>query len=199
MKYCIDEDTCKKAGLSLEEVLLMMLIKTGVDINKLLKESEDKELCIRASNIFKEEYVLTQRWDDVLCNVLLDSDNAVEKDDDLEPLARTLMGIFPQGKKPGTNVYWKGNVKDIKLKLKKFFKLYGNHYTHQQIIDATQSYVDSFNGKYDYMRILKYFIWKDEKKMGADGKAFIEEVSELASFIENAGQEQSNDWTTKLV
>ena len=50
------------------------------------------------------------------------------------------------------------------------------------------------------MRTLKYFIWKDEKKEGSDGKRYIEEVSDLASYIENAGQEENlrNDWTSTL-
>lgn len=201
MKYCVDEETCKKHGLDLPSVLLMMLVKTDVDIGKLLKELEEREILFKQEGLFGNRLYPTQRWDDVLSNILLDSDSVVEvREDDLDTLAKTLMEIFPKGKKPGTNVYWKSNFKDVKLKLKKFFKLYGNHYTNQQIIDAARSYVQSFNGNYSYMRILKYFIWKDEKKVGADGKMYIEEVSELASFIENAGQEEENrDWTTKLL
>ena len=51
------------------------------------------------------------------------------------------------------------------------------------------------------MRALKYFIWKDEKKVGQDGKKYIEEVSDLASYIENANQEDglSNTWTSTLI
>lgn len=50
------------------------------------------------------------------------------------------------------------------------------------------------------MRALKYFIWKDEKKMGSDGIKYIEEVSDLASYIENAGQEDDlkRDWTSTI-
>lgn len=178
----------------------MMLVKTEVDIPSLLNELREKEILFPQGGIFGDRLYPTQRWDDVLSNILLDSDSIVEpREDDLDTLAKTLMDIFPKGKKEGTNVYWKSNLKDVKLKLKKFFKLYGNHYTNQQIIDAATAYVQSFNGNYSYMRILKYFIWKDEKKVGADGKMYIEEVSELASFIENAGQEENNEWTTTVI
>ena len=35
------------------------------------------------------------------------------------------------------------------------------------------------------MRILKYFILKDEVKIGEDGNRYVEQVSELANFLEN--------------
>ena len=58
--------------------------------------------------------------------------------------------------------------------MQKFFKLYGNKYTDEQILKATQDYVSSFNGNYSYMRVLKYFILKDERKS--------DEKSELLEF-----------------
>jgi hypothetical protein len=50
------------------------------------------------------------------------------------------------------------------------------------------------------MRILKYFIWKDEVKTDSEGKRYVDEVSDLANWIENAGQEDnlSSDWTSTL-
>ena len=109
------------------------------------------------------------------------------------------MEIFPKGKKEGTCHYFKGNKKDNVLKLKKFFKLYGK-YTDQQILNAARNYVASFNGNYAYMRILKYFIWKDEIKVNSEGTRYVEEVSDLANLIENAGHEDTlrNDWTVEL-
>ena len=46
------------------------------------------------------------------------------------------------------------------------------------------------------MRLLKYFIFKE--KVGAAGE--VEGDSELISYIENAGQEETlrNDWATTL-
>lgn len=79
------------------------------------------------------------------------------------------------------------------LKLKSFFKLYGRTYTEEEILDAARRYVDSFNGDYRFMRLLKYFIWKRDNTEG--------EVSELATFIDNDGQEEDvgDDWVTELV
>ena len=104
------------------------------------------------------------------------------------------MAVFPEGKKAGTTTYWRGNVKEIKLKLKKFFKRYSDRYTDEQIVQAAQSYVGSFNGDYSFMRVLKYFIWKDARKMDSDGNTFVEEVSDLATIIENGGESNNENW-----
>ena len=100
-------------------------------------------------------------------------------------LATQLKGVFPKGKKEGTNYYWAEGVALIIRRLKLFFKKYGNEFTDEQIIQASKKYVEGFNGNYQYMRLLKYFIFKE--KIGAGGE--VEGDSELISYIENAGQE----------
>jgi hypothetical protein len=111
------------------------------------------------------------------------------------------MECFPEGKKEGTCQYWRGNIRDVTLKLQKFFKLYGNKYTDEQLISATQRYVNSFNGRYQFMRVLKYFICKNEKKVDSEGVGYIEEVSDLAAYIENEGHEKSlkDDWMSTMI
>ena len=111
-------------------------------------------------------------------------------------MATRLKEIFPKGKKDGTNYYWADGVALIVRRLKLFFKKYGNTYTDEQIIQATEKYVQGFNGNYQYMRLLKYFILKE--KIGAAGE--VEGDSELISYIENFGQEDtlSNDWASTL-
>ena len=51
------------------------------------------------------------------------------------------------------------------------------------------------------MRVLKYFICKNEKKYDSEGVGFIEEVSDLAAFIENGANEKNNreDWMSTLI
>lgn len=192
MKLCISEEICNKSELSVAEVLAILLIKSGVNIAKTYKDLEEKQAIVK--DIF-DNYMITQRWDDVVSTILLDSDKDKQSPERIENLALELMKVFPKEKKVGTCHYFRGNKKDISLKLKKFFKLYGNQYTDNQIINAAKSYVNSFNGNYSYMRILKYFIWKDEKKVNEEGKSYIEETSDLASWIENEGQsEHSNEW-----
>ena len=111
------------------------------------------------------------------------------------------MEVFPAGKKEGTSQYWKGNLRDNTLRLAKFFKLYGDKYTDEQLIEAAKNYVSSHNGKYQYMRVLKYFIWKDTRKVNSEGEGYIEEVSDLAAFIENAKDEKDlkDDWVSNMI
>ena len=50
------------------------------------------------------------------------------------------------------------------------------------------------------MRILKYFIWKDERKVDSEGSGYVEEVSDLASWIENEGGDTNgSDWTGTML
>jgi hypothetical protein len=197
----IDESICENKGLNLESVLLILLIKRNSNIFNLIDELLEKQIIVpNKFNNIEGNFLVTQRWDDVCSSILLLSDNTIPTINSIEELALQLMAIFPKGKKEGTSLYWKGNKKDITLRLQKFFKLYGNTYTNEEILTATRKYVESFNGDYSYMRILKYFIWKDAKKYNSEGDMYIEEVSDLASFIENAGQENElkNDWNTTL-
>ena len=196
MDININEEICKKYELDVSEVLAVLLIKTCNDIPKLFSILEEKEIVVRD---LLQGYMVTQRWDDVVSTILLDSDLKAPSPDRLENLATQLMEIFPKQKKLGTCHYFRGNRKDIILRLKKFFKLYGK-YTDEQIVTAAKKYVESFNGDYSYMRILKYFIWKDEVKINSEGDRYVDEVSDLANWIENAGQEEDlrNDWATTL-
>ena len=191
MKYVLDDAIAEKMGLSLPEVLALMLVKTGADIKLIFSELVSKEAIVPIGTP-PSRYLPTQRWSDLCDNILLTSDKVVPKEDELEPIAEKLMQIFPKGRKPGTPYYWKCNKREVTLKLKSFFKLYGSKYTEEQIVNAAREYVDSFHGDYTLMRLLKYFIWK---KLDNG-----EEVSELATCINNAGQEDEGDnsWVTEL-
>ena len=196
MTISINEEICKKNGLDMSELFAILLIKSCEDLAKLFQSMEDRKILVK--DLFKG-YMITQRWDDVVSSILLASDKSSQSPERHKNLTLKLMEQFPKEKKAGTCHYFRGNKKDNILRLKKFFKLYGK-YTDQQIIDAAKRYVSSFNGNYSYMRVLKYFIWKDDVKTDADGNRYVDEVSDLANWIENAGQEDSmnNDWTSTL-
>lgn len=198
MNYIINEDICKKKGMDLPSLLAVLLVKTGINISELFNDLVERQVLVK--DMFSGGFFVTQRWDSVCSDILLSADKSVPSDERLASLVDRLMEIFPKGKKEGTALYWRNNRKDNILRLKKFFKLYGNKYSDEQIVKAAESYVNSFNGQYAYMRTLKYFIWKDERKINSDGVGYIEEVSDLASYIENADQEETlrNDWTTTL-
>lgn len=196
MTISINEKICKENGLNITELFAILLIKSCSDLPALLKSLEDKEVIVK--DMFRG-YMITQRWDDVASSILLDSDANRQSPERIENLATKLMEVFPKQKKAGTCHYFRGNKKDIILKLKKFFKIYGK-FSDEQILSAARSYVQSFNGNYSYMRILKYFIWKDEVKVNSDGERYVDEVSDLASWIENEGQEENlnAEWTSTL-
>ena len=196
MKYTIDEKICKDNELNLEEVFATLLVKLCDNIPVLFSSLENRKIIKK--DVFNN-YLVTQRWDDVISTILLDSDKNHQSSDRIENLALKLMSIFPKEKKAGTCHYFRGNKKDIMLRLKKFFKLYGK-YSDEDIIEAAEKYVSSFNGNYNYMRILKYFIWKDEVKINAEGVRYIDENSDLANWIENknSADSLSTNWTATL-
>lgn len=200
MRIIIDEQICNNKKISIQELLLSLVIRSSYSLQEVLDSLVKKEIVVPDGI---GGYLITQHWDDVVSEVLLDSEgNSNRTQESIEALAAKLMEIFPKGKKPNTNVYWRGNLKDIKLRLKKFYKLYGNKYTDEEILKAARDYVSSFNGNYSYMRILKYFIWKDPIRSDSEGNRFVEEVSDLATFLENNNLEhntEDQDWTSHIV
>ncbi len=195
MTITINEDVCESLGLSMPEVLALALVKTGTDIPLLFANLEDKKAIVK--DMFNK-YLVTMGYDERLSSVLLDSDKDRQPQDRIELLASQMMELFPALKKAGSSQYFRGNRKDVTLRLKKFFKLYGNKFSNEQILAATKKYVESFNGNYTYMRVLKYFIWKDEKRVDSDGMGYVNEISDLATYIENNGKEFNNEWAANL-
>ena len=196
MTISINDKVCKENGITVAQILALLLVKTGENIPKLLEELKSKEMIVEEQSLLEKTYTITQRWDNVCCNVILSSDKDVPIDTHIEELAKALMELYPKGKKPGTNTYWRGNLKDTKLRLKKFYKLYGNKYTDTQILKATKKYIED-HIDLSYMRVLKYFIWKDVHKVDSEGVGYIEETSDLASYIENEGQTEDN-WLNEV-
>lgn len=185
-------------GVTIDEVLLMLSIYNKADFEKAEKDLVQKGfITAERNNSFQQiGWRLTKKGTEVLDSVILDSGKQQEPQDKLTILATKLKEIFPKGKKEGTNYYWAEGVALIVRRLKLFFKKYGNDFTTEQIVQAAEKYVQGFNGNYQYMRLLKYFIFKE--KVGANGE--IEGDSELISYIENAGQEEDlrSDWTSSL-
>ena len=191
MKYIIDEKVCKKHNLTITEVLCLLFLKScdgnySDVVSKLIKEEKIIESNTLDSNNVDYLY-LTPHWDDEVSSVILESDNSVPDKDRIENLVNKMRELFPKGMKIG-NSAWRGNVRELKLRMQKFFKLYGD-YSDEAILKATKAYVDSFNGNYTYMRILKYFILKSEIKQHQNdiGEVVsqVEDVSELANMLDN--------------
>ena len=195
---CLNKKAAQQNGITIDEALLMLIIHNKANLEIAEKALIQKGLITAERNeLFQQTgWRLTNKGNEMLDSVIMDSDKEQEPQDRLIQLATKLKEIFPKGKKEGTNYYWTEGVVLIVRRLKLFFKKYGNKFTDEQIIQAAEKYVQGFNGNYQYMRLLKYFIFKE--KIGANSE--VEGDSELISYIENAGQEESlsSDWTSTL-
>lgn len=193
----VDDKVCEANGITKDEAFILAAIQYGTEdmYNHLIKEGYITKINSSCYELNKK-YTITNRGINLFSDIILNSDrNITESSNSISELASRLREIYPTGKMPGTTYYYKGNLQDIEKKLKSFKKRYGN-YTDEDIIKATENYIKSFNGNYTYLKLLKYFIWKDEKR---DGETIATSV--LADWIENEGQEDclSNDWTSNLV
>ena len=195
---CLNKKAAQQNGMTIDEALLMLVIHNKANLERAEEALIQKGLITAERNdLFQQVgWRLTNKGTEMLDSVIMDSDKEQEPQDRLIQLATKLKDIFPKGKKDGTNYYWADGVALIVRRLKLFFKKYGNKFTDEQIIQAAEKYVRGFNGNYQYMRLLKYFIFKE--KVGANGE--VEGDSELINYIENAGQEENlrNDWATTL-
>lgn len=188
MKITINEAAFLKEELPLEKAFILLAVKENCNFMRVVDKMLEESMIIKEP--ITEKYYVTQRWDDVLCKTLLDKDSEIPDEKICSEIAEELRQLFPQGKKDGTNIYWRGNNREITLKLQKFFKLYGN-YDKEQVLQATRKYIESFNGNYDTMRVAKYFILKNDIKQG--------EISELATWLEHIDDEEfDGNWNTEL-
>jgi len=198
MTVCLSKEGCQKNNVSIGEALLLLSIHNNADLDVAQKELIRKGYITADRNdLFQQVgWRLTNKGTEVIDSVIVDSDKKSKPDERLTQLATRLKEVFPKGKKDGTNYYWADGVALIVRRLKLFFRKYGDTYTDEQIVKAAEKYVQGFNGNYTYMRLLKYFIFKE--KVGAAGE--VEGESELINYIENAGQEENlrNDWTSTI-
>lgn len=199
MKITIDEKVCLNHKLTIEEVL-MMLCYRYITPNKMLEIYNNllnREIFVERDN--NHTTLITQHWSDMLDEILSDSSGTVEKsDEELLELAKKMRELYPQGKmrdrygRP-TPYYYRCNNGEVVKKLKKFFTIFGN-VPDEEILDATKRYVASFQGNYTGMRLIKYFILKDDVKPSEDGTGHVEQISDLATFLEN--KESEGEGTT---
>ena len=195
MKITISEDVCSRHKVSLEKILLILLARVSRNIPSAL-DALLKEDVIRKD---EDGYSVSEGWSDSIDNILVESETNKETDDRILELADKMMEEFPKGRKEGSNQYWRGNKKEIAVRLRKFAKMYGGKWTDIELLKATRRYVESFNGSYKYMRVLKYFIWKVERKQDEEGNQISCETSDLATLLENKEDTvDNNDWTNEL-
>lgn len=189
----ITEKACNSNGVTLNEFLVMCIITRKVNVEKTIDSLISKGIVSKCKLDYfgnPTPFLLT-KGNEIIDSCIADSE---DNPDNIEELAKELKSIYPKGKKPGTNYYWADGASLIIKRLKLFFKKYGNKYTNEQIINATKKYVTSFNGDYQYMKLLKYFIFKDSVNAGE-----VEQTSELLTYIDNEDEViDNNNWIDDL-
>ena len=197
MKLTIDQTILDKNNLTIEEFLVLFLSAREVDIGVISQSLVAKGLADK--DLFSSgKLVISDKVKDLISTISIDSDkNVIDKDSEFTELATELREIYPAGRKDGTTYMWRGTTAEVAKKLKTLVVKYGFTINKEDVIKATKEYVNSFNGNYKYMQLLKYFILKSVRD--ADGNVDVK--SELMSIIENSGQvsTQRDDWMSTMV
>ena len=190
-KVSINKDVLEKNNLSMDEFLILLLTYNKANIQEVKQSLVEKGLA--DFSVFDDELVISSTTKDLITSITIDSDvKVLSKDKEFRELADKLKELFPKGKKAGTTYMWRDSTAVIARKLKTLVVKYDYQFTEEQAIKATKAYVESFNGDYTYMQLLKYFILKSLP----DGEI----KSDFMSYIENEGQEDelSDNWLNEM-
>lgn len=196
MKFTIDTEECDRLGIDLPTALYLIALYKGYLITDTVfhKAGLNGYLVYDGLDAFSNPMNprLTEKGADIIETFVLNSEfrESHHDVDRYDMLADKLRDLFPTGRKPGTSLMWKDSTAIISKRLKTLVKKHGVSFTDEEAIDATRKYIDSFNGNYTYMQVLKYFISKQELKNGS-----WEESSQFLSYLANKDQpELGNDW-----
>ena len=189
MKLWFSVKECEKLKVPVDTALYIASLYLG----KLISSNTFQDVCARGLIEFdgfdlKREPInarLTQTGMDLIESIFLNSEFHLpnSEEDRFDKLAKKMQEVFPEGRKPGTKLMWRDSQPIIAKRLKAIVKKYKAVFTDEQAIEATKKYVESFNGDYQFMQVLKYFISKRNLTTG-------DETSQFLSYIENAGQEE---------
>jgi hypothetical protein len=211
----------KDNNTSVEEVLYLLLLNTNINIDSDVKDIHNKLVSqgyITAkrddSMNLSGQWALTSKAYTLITEVIVNSDEKITSREEMwENLATKLKALFPEGKRPGTNYYWAEGKSLIIKRLKLFFKKYEsdlkdiyesrneqyddwNTFISDKIIEATEKYIEGFNGNYTWMKTLKYFLFQE--KLNANRE--VESASELINYLENNNQKTvSSEWTARVL
>ena len=158
MKLTIDQTILENNNLTLEEFLVLFLSAKEVDIGDISQSLVAKGFADK--DLFSSgKLVISDKVKDLISTISIDSDkNVIDKDSEFTELATELREIYPAGRKDGTTYMWRGTTAEVAKKLKTLVVKYGFVINKESVIKATKEYVNSFNGNYRYMQLLKYFI-----------------------------------------
>lgn len=183
MKLILNSDICAKYHLSIDEALILLLIMRNPDYNGTFRDLVNRGLLQNQNG----KCIISTTTETLLNRMMIDSGNVDERR--LSTLASKMQQCFPEGKPQGSVNYFRANKREIIFQLQKFFIQYGD-YSDEDIVEATQSYVNSFHGNYRYLPIITNFILKATKTQDEMGNPVIKESSQLATQLENKQQEE---------
>ena len=190
-KLIIDEKVCVKHKMTLQEVLLVLSIRAG-DFENCIENLVKREVLVEDNN----QYLVTQRWNDVLEEILCDSSQAISETR-LTELAVKIQKIFPSGfhqrNGRGPKYYFKSSRKDIEQALKRFIIYYGDH-SDEDILKAAKKYVADCRGDYSSIKCANFFVFKDERKNGGNITSKLNETLENMGGESEVVENNTEDW-----
>lgn len=194
----ITKETLDKFEVSRQEFAAMLLCMDEIseaDVMASIESTKNKGYLYKYSyNNSVPKYFISDKGKELIENM---SAYTGTKDCELNFLdtAAKMRALFPKGIKEGTNSRWVDGLALVSKRLKQFTQKYGE-FTEDEILDATKRYIDSFNGNYQKMRTLRYFMWAEKRNPGTGE---VEYTSELLSFLEDTeDSDVMSDWEVKL-
>ena len=200
MNLQLNSDIFSKVGLSEQEALRLLCIKFGGDTEDTLTSLVTGGYITQFGG--KPGWSLSKKAEEALIDIVDESGNKVLKseltDEELS-FANKLRELYPAGINKRAGQSWRGTTREIAKKIRRFRELYGNTYSDEDILNATEAYVNLHRDD-PYMRLLKYFILKFDKKIDEEGKLSVVEISDLADVLQNdVNIEDTESWQSTIV
>ena len=200
MDFHINKETLAKSGISVDMAFYLASIYFDKPYTYDTFDVASKQGLITYNHLDRYNLPiqpkLTREGVELVESIFLNSEFKGDKGvdtDRYDELADKLRELYPKGRKEGTSYLWRDSHAKIANKLRTLVKKYNFKFTDEQAINATKRYIESFNGNYNYMQLLKYFILKKDKDTG-------EENSQLMSYIENEDctDARNDDWMNEV-
>jgi hypothetical protein len=177
MKYCVNPEECKKKGVPIDTFFYTFALYFDKPINY----DTFSDACSRGFIVYDglDEYgrpvnpIITPDGIEFIESIVLDSEFVNNGEDRFIRLAEKLIELYPKGRKAGTNYMWRDSKAIIAKRLKAIVKKYDAKFTDEEAVEATKRYVNSFNGDYKYMQLLKYFLMKKDLITGEENSQFL--------------------------
>jgi hypothetical protein len=182
MKITIDEDVVRSTStedgvtLTMPEVIACILTELSDTGHNVIDDLVDRGILVYENDLYTKRIRPFVKYKKLIRRILLSSDNSIPKDSELIPLAQKLKAIYPTGKK--NSQYWQDSLSAIVDRLKGLYRHFPEikKYSYEDIVNATQKYIDSFGTDRTYMKTLSYFLWKKKEESV---------TSELLMVLEN--------------